>query len=71
MARMQRSYKSIRSLQLFIGSFNVAHRYVIFTIKLFSIVVGIISGFAAIAQFQDHPIFGVMYYVLFADVFLI
>ena len=55
-------------MQLFIGSFNTANRHFIFTTKLLTISVGIVSGYAAVAHFKDHLISGVMYYVLFIDV---
>ena len=71
MASIQQSCNSIRSLQLFIGLFNIANRHFIFTAKLLCIGVGIISGYAAIAHYKDHPVFGVMYYAIFTDVFLI
>ena len=32
---------------------------------------GTISGYAAIAHFKDHPVFGIMYYVLLVDLVLI
>ena len=70
MSLLQRSYKSIRNLQLFIGLFNQVNRHVIFTGKLLSIGVGITGGYAAIAHFKDYPIFGVMYYVLFVNVLM-
>ena len=31
---------------------------------------GIVCGYAAIAHFNDHPIFGIMYYVILFDVVL-
>ena len=71
MARIQRSYATIRRLQLFIGSFNVVNCHFIFTTKLATIGAGIISGYAAIAHFNEYPIFGVMYYVIFANVSLV
>ena len=43
---------------------------VIFTWKLVSIGICITNGYAAIAHFRDHPIFGVMYYGIFFDVAL-
>ena len=70
MALIQHSYNSFRSLQLFILLFNTVNRHVIFTGKLLCICVGITSGYAAIAHFKDHLIVGVMYCVLFTNVFL-
>ena len=40
---------------------------VIFTCKLFCIGACIVSGYAAIAHFEDYPVYGVMYYVVFFD----
>lgn len=40
----------------------------IFTWKLMSITMCIVSGFAAVAHFSEHPDFGVMYYVILFDV---
>ena len=71
MARIQRAYKSIRSLQLFICSFNIVNRNFIFTEKLLNIGIAINSGYSGIAHFKHYPIFGVMSSVLFMDVTLI
>ena len=43
------------------------HQDLIFTFKLLSLGVCIVSGYAAIAHFGEYPIFGVMYCVLFFD----
>ena len=51
--------------------FNTVNRYIIFTMKLYYIGVGITSGYAAIAHFNDYPVFGVVYYVSCIDVCLI
>ena len=64
-APIQRAYKSIRSLQMFILLFNIVNRDFIFTLKLLEIGISISSGYAAIAHFKDYPIFGVMYNVVF------
>ena len=68
MAPIQRTYKYIRGVQVFILLFNLANRHVIFAEKLLCIGIAITSGYAAIAHFKDYPIFGVMYYVLFINV---
>ena len=47
--------------------FNLVNRYVIFTWKIICIGATIICGYAAIAHFHEHPVFGVMYYVIFID----
>ena len=49
---------------------NVVNRQLIFTWKLLSIGMGIVCGYAAIAHFNDHPVFGIMYYVILFDVVL-
>ena len=49
---------------------NTVNRNLIFTWKLVSLGISIISGYAAIAHFKEHPVFGVMYYVIFFDVTL-
>ena len=67
MAQFEQSFKCIRCLQVYIMCFNVVNRAIIFTWKLLSIGLSIISGYAAIAHFKDHPIFGIMYYVTFID----
>ena len=66
-AHLERYYKSIRCLQLFIKFFNILHCDMIFTWKLDSICISIISGYAAIAHFKENPIFGIMYYVILFD----
>ena len=42
----------------------------IFTWKLLSIGVCIVSGYAAVAHFRDYPVFGLMYYGILFDVAL-
>ena len=71
MTRIQRAYKSICSLQIFILLFNKVNRHIIFAEKLLCIGCSITGGYAAIAHFKIHPIFGVMYYVIFIDASLI
>ena len=66
-----RAYESLRHLQLFVTSFNVVNRSLIFSWKLFCISTCIVTGYAAIAHFNDYPLFGVMYYVIFFDALLI
>ena len=61
------AYRSLRCLQLYVELLNTVHENIIFTWKLLSIGVSITCGYAAIAHFQDYPIFGFMYYVLFID----
>ena len=47
---------------------NVINQSLIFTWKLACLGISIITGYAAIAHFDEHPIFGIMYYVIFANV---
>ena len=54
----------LRSLQLYISTLNKVNGYLIFIFKLACISVGIIAGFSAVAHFREHPIFGILYYVL-------
>ena len=65
------AYMSLRRLQLFVTFLNLFNRHIIFTWKLFCISTCIVSGFAAISHFNEHPVFGVMYYVIFFDALLI
>ena len=71
MAGIKCAYKSLRCLQLYLTLQNVVNQHLIFTWKLVSIGDRIVSGYAAIAHFSDHPIFGLMYYVIFFDILLI
>lgn len=64
---MRVAYRDLRYLQLYVTLLNTVFESVIFTWKLVSIGAGIVCGYAAIAHFQDYPIFGVMYYVIFMD----
>ena len=63
-------YKSMRQLQLFVTLFNLVNQYMLFTSKLICISVSIVSGYATIAHFNDYPIFGIMYCVIFFDLLL-
>lgn len=47
---------------------NNVNSYLIFTWKLLSITVCILSGYSAVAHFEEHPIFGVVYYFMLIDV---
>ena len=62
-----RNFKSLWRLQLYIMLLNMVNQNLIFTWKLFCIGSSSISGYAAIVHFKEHPIFGVMYYVIFFD----
>ena len=70
-AQTGQTYKSLRCLQLYIALLNNVNRNLIFTWKLLCIDVSIISGYAAIAHFKDHPIFGAMYYFIFFNASLV
>ena len=63
--------KRLRNLQLYVKWFNKAHCYVIFLLKLCSITMCILNGYAAIAHFSEHPVFGTMYYALLVDMTLL
>ena len=63
--------KALRRLHLYINLLNIVNRHLIFTWKLLSIGIAIISGYAAIAHFGEYPIFGIMYYVMLFDMMLI
>ena len=68
--RNTKTYRTLRRLQLYIKLVNIVNRQLIFSWKLLSIGMCIISGYAAIAHFGDHPIFGVLYYGMFFDIAL-
>ena len=61
----------LRCIQLYVTMLNKVNCYLIFTWKIDSLGTSIASGYAAIAHFKDHPMFGVMYYVLFCDATLV
>ena len=60
-------YKSLRQTQLYVGIVNEINCFLIFSCKLLHITVSIGTGYAALAHFGDHPIFGVMYYLIFIN----
>ena len=64
-------YMRLRGLQLYITLLNTVNLNLIFTWKLLSLGMSITSGYAAIAHFRDHPVFGVMYYVIFLEAALV
>ena len=59
--------KVLRRLQLYVSMLNNVNCNMIFAWKLMSISGSIVCGYAAIAHFGEHPIFGVMYYFLLVD----
>ena len=65
--RTDDAYEGLRCIQLYIGMVNAVNRNLICTWKLLCLGMSIGSGFAAIAHFKDHPVFGAMYYMLFFD----
>ena len=67
----EQAYKAIRCLQLYVGMVNVVYQDLVFTWKLASLGMSIISGYAAIAHFTEHPVFGIMYYGILIDVTLV
>ena len=60
-------YIALRCVQLYIALLNVVNSKLIFTWKLLCLGMCIMSGYAAIAHFSDHPVFGIMYYALFTE----
>ena len=71
MARIQNSLKALRCVQLYVTILNIVNQNVIFTLKLLCLFLSIVCGYATIAHFNEYPIFGVMYFVLFVDASLI
>ena len=65
--RAVESYRHLRCLQIYIQLVNIVNEDLIFTWKLLSLGICITSGYATIAYFSDHPVFGVMYCVMFLD----
>ena len=69
--KIQRSYSSLRHIQLYVTIINEVNRYMIFSWKCLCMGACIGAGYAAIAHFSEYPIFGVMYYlVLFNSTFI-
>ena len=67
MDELEQTYNALRCLQLYVQLVNILNRNLIFTWKLVGVGVSIIAGYAAIAHFKDHLVFGLMYYVIFFD----
>ena len=63
--------KRLRKLQLYVKWFNEAHCHLIFLLKLCCITLCILNGYAAIAHFSEHPVFGILYYILLLDLTLL
>ena len=59
----------LRKLQLHIKNVNTVYCNIIFSWKLVSITLCILTGWAAIAHFADNPIFGILYYAVWVDIF--
>ena len=68
---MRTSLNKLRCLQLHVTLLNSGHENIIFTCKLTSIGISIFCGYAAIAHFEDYPIFGIMYYTVSVNASLI
>ena len=68
---MRAARKNLRCLQLYVKLLNMVHENTVFTFKLFSIGTCIVTGYVAIAHSQDYPVFGIMYYAIFIDCFLV
>lgn len=58
-------------LQLHVELFNEVHCLLIFLMKLVCITLGILNGYAAIAHFSEHPVLGILYYVVLVNVVLL
>ena len=64
------SVKRVRKLQLHVELFNQVHCILIFLLKQTCITLGILNGYAAIAHFSEHPVLGMLYYVVLLNVVL-
>ena len=69
--QVKKSLKALGGLQLFITMLNLVNGHLTFAWKLLSLGICITTGYAGIAHFSDHPIFGVMYYAIFLDISLV
>ena len=65
--RIKTTYDGLRVIQLYLTLLNGANKNLIFMWKLLSIASCIFSGYAVIAHFSEHPIFGTMYACLFLN----
>ena len=63
----QQNYRSLRCLQLYMELLNVVNQHLILMIKFLSLGIGIMSGYAAVAHFGDHPIRSIAYIIMFLD----
>ena len=57
----------LRSIHYSVRLFNFLNRHLIFTMKILCLTLAITDGYAAIAHFSDHLIFGILYYMLVID----
>ena len=64
-------YRFHRRLQLYVSMLNNLNSHLIFIGKLTAISLCTLSGYAAVAHFREHPIFGIMYYAILLDTTLI
>ena len=60
-------YKCLRHIQLYVCITNLINCFIIFSWKVVCMTVCTGAGYAAIAHFNDHPLFGVMYYCILLD----
>ena len=65
--RIRRHYMALRCIQLYTRLLNVLNADIIFTWKLLCLGLSAVCGFAAVAYFSVHPVFGLMYYAMFFD----
>ena len=71
MNRIKTAYDSLRHLQLYMTVLNIVNRNIIFANKVLRVGLCIVSGYAGIAHFKDHPVFGMTYYIIFLDCALV
>ena len=60
-------YRSLRHNQLYMSVSNSVNCFAIFSCKVGFITICIITGYAAIAHFNDFPVFGVLNYLVFLN----
>ena len=65
---VRETVKELRMLQLYLTWVNGVHCYIIFAWKISCIGITVLSGYGAIAHFNEHKIFGAMFYSLFVDI---
>ena len=69
--QMGKAYKALRCLQIYIRMLHNVNENLVFSYELLSIGACIFSGFASLAHFAKHPVYGMMYFVIFSEMILI